>query len=476
MLKRRFFGILFAIPAMVVGQNTRVLDLSACIKLAMEGNIDILLSDLNRTQSHIDYKQSLWNLGPEVSFSGGQFYQSGRSIDRFTNQFVQETVGNSSVQLQSSWVIYSGGSLRKAVKRSKKQMQASALELKQTQQNIALSVALSYLQCLQAKELLKANISNYESLMQDQKRIEKLVAAGSVNEGVLLASKAQLAQADAQRISTQNQHESALLNLKNLLRIPVTENFDIAYTIAPAPEYTQYPTPLSELIDSALINRADYRSGLLRREAAALSISIAKAQLLPVLSIGGNLSSIYSDKAQSITGFSITGTQPIGIVKGTNEIVEAPTFNYQTQTIAFGTQMRDNFGQSFGANLSVPLFGKLRAQNGVKSSQLAFIQQDLNVERIRQNATVEVSNAYQSFKNAAAQYQAQRQNHEAQRLNLEFVQKRFNNGQATYFELQLAKNQELMAFQNLLVNKYEAALRNLILDVMYRGDLQLLTP
>jgi outer membrane protein TolC len=89
---------------------------------------------------------------------------------------------------------------------------------------------------------------------------------------------------------------------------------------------------------------------------------------------------------------------------------------------------------------------------------------------------VEVTNAYQSFSNAAMQYQAQRENHEAQRLNLEFVQKRFENGQATYFELQLAKNQELMAYQNFLSNKYEAALRNLILDVMYRGDLTLLKP
>ena len=100
----------------------------------------------------------------------------------------------------------------------------------------------------------------------------------------------------------------------------------------------------------------------------------------------------------------------------------------------------------------------------------------MNAFRIRQNAVVEVTNAYQSFKNAAMQYQAQRENHEAQRLNLEFVQKRFESGQATYFELQLAKNQELMAFQNFLSNKYEAALRNLILDVMYRGNWQLLKP
>ncbi len=476
MRKRGLLYLILGISNFLGAQEVRKMDLSACIDLALENNIDVFLSQINQSQSEIEYRQSLWNLGPEVSFAGGQFYQSGRSIDRFTNQFVQETVGNSSVQLSSSWVVYAGGSLRKSVLRSKKQVKASAYDYQQSRQNIALSVALAYLQCLQSKELLKANESNVASLFQEQKRIEKLVRAGSVNEGVWLSSKAQLAQARAQKVQIETQHQSALLNLKNLLRIPVSDGFDIEYTMAPAPEYTEYPASLNELIDSALFNRADYKAALLKQEAAALSMGIAKAQLLPVLSIGGNLSSIYSDKALNITGYQISGTQPIGIVQGTNQIVEAPTFSYQTQTIDFSRQMRDNFGQSFGANLSVPLFGKLRAQNGIKSAKLAYTQQELNAFRIRQNAVVEVTNAYQSFKNAAMQYQAQRENHEAQRLNLEFVQKRFESGQATYFELQLAKNQELMAFQNFLSNKYEAALRNLILDVMYRGNWQLLKP
>jgi outer membrane protein TolC len=84
-------------------------------------------------------------------------------------------------------------------------------------------------------------------------------------------------------------------------------------------------------------------------------------------------------------------------------------------------------------------------------------------------------NAYLNFRNAAMSFQAQRENHEAQQKNLEFTQKRYENGQATYFELQLAKNQEIMAYQNLLSTKYEASLRNMILDVLYRGDLDLIT-
>lgn len=468
-----YFGFL---PCLLLGQSQKPLGLADCIDLALKNNIDVLLSEVNQSQSEIDYQQSKWNLGPNLSLNGGQFYQSGRSIDRFTNQFVQETVGNTSAQLQSSWVVFAGGSIRKGITRSKKTWQASQLELQQSKQNIALSVALAYLQCLQGKELVTANESNKEALLLEKKRIEKLVSIGNANEGILLSANAQLAQANAQYILAKNQLNNALLNLKNLLRLPLNETLEIEYQLPITPEYTQYPISLNELIDSALSKRADYQAAKLRQQSALLSVGISKAQLYPVISVGGNLSTVYSDKAVNITGYQIAGSQPIGLVQGTNQIVEAPIFNYQTQTIEFGKQMRDNFGQSFGANMSIPIFNQMQARNGVKMSKLNYTQSTLNVERIKQNAVVEISNAYQSFQNAAMNFQAQRENHEAQKRNLEFTQKRFENGQATYFELQLAQNQELTAYQNFLSNKYETALRNLILDVMYRGDLNLLKP
>lgn len=476
-MRRQLMGIIaLLVSGIAPAQNTKVWSLSECIDRAIEVNIDVQLSSISQEQNAINYQQSRWNLSPDLNFNGGQFYQSGRSIDRFSNQFVQETVGNSSVQLQSSWVVFAGGSLRQAVTRNAKLLKASEYDKQQTQQNIALSVALAYLQCLQAKELLTANELNIATLAQDEKRIATLFQLGAMNEGLLLSAKAQVAQARVQKIQTENQLKTSLLNLKNLLRIPYQEGFDIAYSMPPAPEYLEYPVPLITLLDSALNRRADYKAALLQTEASEVSIKMARAQLMPVISIGGSLSSIYSDKAQNITGYQMTGSRPIGYVSGSNEIVEAPVFSYQTRTIDFSHQMRDNFGQSFGANIGIPIFGKFKVQNEIKMAKLSWSQQQLAADRIKQNAITEISNAYQSFRNAAMAYQSQRENHEAQMKNLEFTQKRYENGQATFFEVQLAKNQELMAFQSFLSNKYEAAMRHLILDVLYQGNFQLIKP
>jgi outer membrane protein len=185
------------------------------------------------------------------------------------------------------------------------------------------------------------------------------------------------------------------------------------------------------------------------------------------------LSSVYSDNAKTITNVTLAGTTPIGVVQGSGEIVEAPRFDYQTKTIAFGNQIRNNFGQSFGATLSVPIYNKLQNHTQISKSELAITQAELNALRIKQNVYNDVSNAYFGFENAKAQYLGQKQNYEAQKQNLEFVQLRYSAGQSTPFELQLAINSEVSAFQNFLAAKYELILRELILDVMLTNNIEL---
>jgi outer membrane protein TolC len=85
-----------------------------------------------------------------------------------------------------------------------------------------------------------------------------------------------------------------------------------------------------------------------------------------------------------------------------------------------------------------------------------------------------VTLAFQNFENASAQYDAAEQNYEVQKRNLEFVQKRMDLGQATVFEMQMAKNNEVSAYQSFLNAKYEATLRYLIIETLYLNNLEAL--
>lgn len=453
-------------------QNKQVYDLRRCIETAIANNIDIQLSELNVENADISYRQSLLNMAPNLSANGGQFYQSGRSIDRFSNQFVQKTVGNSSAQLQSNWLLYAGGSIRNTIKQRKKTLEAAHLDYQQVQQNIALNVVLTYLQCQQNKESWAAQQSNTQNAVRETKRIEKLYKAGATNQGALLAAQAQEAQATSLEVQSKNQYFNSILSLKNLMRLDHAEMLQLADMTAAVPEYVEFPIEVNELIDSALSHRPDYQASSKRSESMLYALKAAKGALQPTLSVGANLSTVYSDNAIEITGAQISGTQPIGFVQGSGDIVEAPTFDYSTQTIGFGTQMRDNFGQSFGATLSVPIFNRLQTQTNIAQSRLALIQSKWNQKQIKQAVINDVVNAQQTFNSAATNYQALRSNYEAQSKNLDFVQKQFNLGQVSFYEVQQTKNQERQAYQQMLSAKYEAALRDIILQFIAHGDIK----
>lgn len=453
-------------------QNKQVYDLRRCIETAIKNNIDIQLSELNVENADISYRQSLLNMAPNLSANGGQFYQSGRSIDRFSNQFVQKTVGNSSAQLQSNWLLYAGGSIRNTIKQRKKTLEAAHLDYQQVQQNIALNVVLTFLQCQQNKESWAAQQSNTQNAVRETKRIEKLYKAGATNQGALLAAQAQEAQATSLEVQSKNQYLNSILSLKNLMRLDHTEMLQLADMTTAVPEYVEFPIEVNELIDSALSHRPDYQASSKRSESMLYALKATKGALQPTLSVGANLSTVYSDNAIEITGAQISGTQPIGFVQGSGDIVEAPTFDYSTQTIGFGTQMRDNFGQSFGATLSVPIFNRLQTQTNIAQARLALIQSKWNQKQIKQAVINDVVNAQQTFNSAATNYQALRSNYEAQSKNLDFVQKQFNLGQVSFYEVQQTKNQERQAYQQMLSAKYEAALRDIILQFIAHGDIK----
>jgi len=472
-MKLKIFCLLAAVcVAPLRAQNKQVYDLRRCIETAIENNIDIQLSELNVENADISYRQSLLNMAPNLSANGGQFYQSGRSIDRFSNQFVQKTVGNSSAQLQSNWLLYAGGSIRNTIKQRKKTLEAAHLDYQQVQQNIALNVVLTYLQCQQNKESWAAQQSNTQNAVRETKRIEKLYKAGASNQGALLAAQAQEAQATSLEVQSKNQYLNSILSLKNLMRLDHTEMLQLADMTTAVPEYVEFPIEVNELIDSALSHRPDYQASSKRSESMLYALKAAKGALQPTLSVGANLSTVYSDNAIEITGAQISGTQPIGFVQGSGDIVEAPTFDYSTQTIGFGTQMRDNFGQSFGATLSVPIFNRLQTQTNIAQSRLALIQSKWNQKQIKQAVINDVVNAQQTFNSAATNYQALRSNYEAQSKNLDFVQKQFNLGQVSFYEVQQIKNQERQAYQQMLSAKYEAALRDIILQFIAHGDIK----
>lgn len=467
-----FFG---GIMANLSAQNVEKITLEKCIQLAFTKNYDVQLAAISESLAAIDYQQSIYNLSPEISGSAGQYFQSGRSIDRFTNQYVQTTIGSNNFQLQANWVLFAGGQLRNNIQKLRFDKQASHLDLEQAKQNIALSVALAYLQCLQTKEQVEAAKSIASNGKLELERLQKLLNAGATNEGAIWSAKAQYLNQISNLTQAENAKKMAFLNLRNLIQLDPNTVFDVEISNFNVPQKNKYPIDIQSLIDSATAKRPEVAAAKARYESAIFTSKIAKGALWPTLALGGNLNTVYSGNAKAITGYSIVGSQPIGYVKSSLEIVEAPKLEYTTQTIEFGKQIKDNFGQNFGATLSVPIYGKLQTQTQINKANIGIIRSQIALNKSFMAVRNDVSNAIVSFENSADKYFALKETYEAQRKNTEFVKIRFTNAQASQFENQTAENAENSAYQNLISAKYEFVFRKLVLDYMYNNQLSSLS-
>jgi len=466
-----FCGMRFAITLMlgflmpgILPAQTGTWTLEQCIEQALKSNIDVQLAGVSAQQAQQNWRNSIAAATPDANANAGQFFQSGRSIDRFTNQFVQTTVSSNNLQLQSSVPLYAGGQIRNSIHQSKYLWLAGESDLRNMEQNTALNVANLFLQIIQAKELKASAEETLKNTDLQLQRTRKLFDAGVVNEGQVLNLEAQKANDQTSLTNATNQEILALTNLKMLLRLPAENAFDILRPEISLYKPETYTTSQQELFDSAMKRRPDLQAAVFRHKAAIYARKAARGGMLPVLSVGGNLSTVYSSNAKSISGTTFSGFEPIGRVQGTNNIVEAPSIQYTLQTIDFSKQVKDNFGQSLGFNLSVPVYGKLQARNTAQRASLDEVRAKLSAERAFQNLYTEVVSAYNNFSSAMERYQSAIRAIEAQKRNMDFVNKRYEAGQANAFELQLAQTNETTARNNLTSVRYEYMFRKMVLD------------
>jgi len=199
--------------------------LQDCIDTALNKNIDFTIAQRNTQLAREDLEAAKASKLPDLNFGGGQFIQTGRSIDRFTNQFVVQTIASNNFQLSSNAVLYAGGQLRQQTNAATLNTKASEEDLRFTRQNLSFNVANAYLQAVQAGEQKVISQQNLNTTGKQLARIEKLYNAGAASEGDLISLEAQKANEEAIFVNSQTAENAALTNLKLILRLPGNYKF-----------------------------------------------------------------------------------------------------------------------------------------------------------------------------------------------------------------------------------------------------------
>ncbi len=458
----------FLIVCFILNGQVNTFSLKQCIEYAWMNNLDVRQFVLNSESSSIDLKQSKSNILPSLSANAGQNYQFGRSIDRFTNQFSNQTIRSNNFSLNANLLLFGGFQTQNNIKLANATQKAAQENIYNIKNQIALNVANAFLQAIQSEENIKNLNFQVETTKQRVIKAQKMVDAGTADLSSLLSLKAQLANEQYNVVTAINAKNASMLNLKTLLQMGNDKDLNLSMPVV-SMDIISNAFSVNELYQIALENMPQIKSAMLQNEAAKYQTRTTQGSMFPTIALFGSLSTVYSQSAQIYSNPTIVGSQIIGYTQTNNEAVVQPTFSYQISTKAFNKQISDNLGQGAGISLSWNIFNAFQVQNQIQKAKINEALSDLNLLKVKNNLLNEINSAMNSYNAAKAKHDAAMNNVEAQKMSFDYIQKRFDAGVTNSYDFIQSKNNLLQSQSNEIQARYELVFRGLILE-FYKGN------
>ena len=442
--------------------------LQKCIDYAKQNNITIKQSEINTEIAEVSYLSNKLSLLPTLSTSTNYGFNFGRNIDPTTNQFINQNIQNGSLNLSSSFNLFSGFRQVSQMRQGYYDYLSSKYTTLQTVNDVSLAVANAYLQIMYAKEQLDRSIQILNNTVEQKERIQKLFNAGSIAEGNVFEMEAQVAGDELTRITSENQYKLALLNLQLLLDLEKPISVDI-----PVIDLTAGAQTINENVDSIYkISEKIYPSVLASSYnllSAEKGLTIARSARYPSLNMFANVSTNYSDAVRRLTTVDTLGTvSPIGFLITDNTLVVTPNFKYNTEQTPFADQINEYFGQSVGISLSWNIFNGWNTNSNVKRSKLQVLSAKYSYEATKNNLKKDISTAYFDAIAASKKYIATLQQVTALEKAFSYTQKKFEVGLVNTFDFNTAKKNLNTAASETLAAKYDYIFKLKVLD-FYQG-------
>ena len=447
MKKNSYFSlILIVLFAFVAGAQTKKWTLEECVQYALENNISIKQTELDTKTATIDKQTAVGNFLPSLNVSSNHSWNIGLNQDITTGLLRNQTNQFTSASANVGIDIYKGLQNQNNLRRANLSLVASKYQLLKMQEDVALNVANAFLQVLFNKENLKVQ---QEQLLNNEKQLNRsieLVNAGSIPRGDMLDIKANLAQNRQNLVVAQNNLLISKLSLAQLLQLKEFETFDVVDETSMGQNNTILAQSPSEILEKAKESRTDLKIAQTNLEIAQKNLAIAKGAYLPTLQgfYGFNSRISYADAAAIVGGNLVT--RPAN---------------------PFWTQFQDNKGQSFGAQLTIPVFNGFSVKNNVERSKVALErsknnlqQQNLDLQRTIYAAFTDAKGALNANETAITSFEARQEAYL-------YAKEKFDVGLLNSFDYNQAQTLMINAQSEVLRTKYDSIFKIKILEFYF---------
>jgi outer membrane protein len=448
-------------------------DLLKCVNYALQNNISIKQQDIQAQIANLTYNQTDLSKYPNLNFSSNLGLNTGRSIDRTTNQFTTESVINNYFNLQSNVDVFNWFSKRNTIAANRYEALAANAGVDKLKDDIALNIAAAYLQALLAKEQVSASGILIGQTIAQLETTRKLVDAGSLPELNQLQLESQLASDSLTLISAIGTETQSLLLLKSLLNLDAGAAFDIV-----TPPIDKVPVdPIADLqpeavYELAIKNRPQQKLNNFRLLAAQKFADAARGALYPTISAGASFGTNYSNLKNNQRIISATPkNDTIAFVAGSNTPVYFPGFDtrYNFYASPYGTQLSNNFNNGVGISISVPIFNGNSAKINWQKQKLNVKNMTLQQELDNQTLKQDIYKAYTDAMTALQKFNASTKAVETADKAYDFSQKRYNAELLNTIDLIISQNNLFRARIEKLSAQYDYVFKMKVLE-FYKGQ------
>lgn len=443
MKKRAFIAILAALPWCILpSASAKTWTLEECIQYAMENNITLKKSGLNRLSATESTRQSKAQLLPSLSFSTSQsmgytpWKESGTAV--VTGNQVETAVDKVSYTGQygvsANWTVWNGNRNRNQVKLNSIAEQQAEMDSVTSARNIEEQIAQLYIQILYTKDAIDVNKATLEAAKVNENRGQQMYEVGQMSKADLSQLTAQRAQDEYNVVQAESQARTYTRQLKELLQITSEEPFDVA-----RPDYTesmamQEIPSMTSVYEQALENRPEIKNAMLSVQSAEVQGKIAKAQRMPTVSM--------------------------------NASVDARTSSLSNNS--WSNQMKTNFNSGAGISVSIPILDQRSTRTAVNKANLQRQEALLDI-RDKQTALYStIENYWIQAGNYQNQYKAAKVSTQSAKDSYDLLSEQFAVGLKNIVELQDGKTRLLSAQQSELQSKYMTILNIKMLELYKR--------
>ncbi len=412
-------------------------DLSQCVDYALTNNIELNQAYNQVKTQKVDFFESKMSLLPNIVADVTATVNYGRSIDE-NNQITHEQTLNNYYSIEASLSLFRGLVKYNTIAFNRYMLKAQQQNTEVQKNQLVLQIMTAYYSALYSQGLSDVAQKQMDLSELQYERMEKLVAVGKESPLNVQELKSQWASDKLSFVQAQNNAQSQMLELKQLLRISANNNFAVDTLDESSFMLLALPN-----VDSAFMQASNTLPNIKYQEylkvACEKDLAVAKGKVSPNFYVAGGYYTYYY------------GTQGV-------------------DNDSWGSQMTDRQNPYVGVGVNIPLLSGASKYASIKRKKIALNDQELQIEKEKDALYAEIWNALNDLEAAKNEYESSVELFDFSELAFENTTKKLEKGLANATDFEASKQRYVSAEAGVLKARLIYVMRSQMMKFYLSGN------